>query len=389
MAQGAHDPNVERWRPIVERYFRSADVDYAMMVMWGESQGDPAKTNDTAGLVGLFQLPLSIWPDRIRKVRTFWANRGVEVPYNIWDPEAQIATASWIVGHAVGDPKLGGWGAWPSARRYFQPGSWKQGQTYWDGFKYVNTGMESKGYAPQGQGKAAGTPGGMVTTPVAAGSGFSNPVPSAPTPGAGGLFGVQREHGPHAGIDLTAPLGTPILAMQAGVVVSSGYRNERGGRGVVLRHPNGWTTHYYHCQSENVREGDQVQAGQMIALVGQTGNAVGPHLHLEVRNNGTPVDPLSLKMTAAPDMPEVYTAAQARQVSPMVEATLGVQGLYEPQATTQSRGHGTFAGIVEALSNSAAGGQRQPLSAILGQPEIGEIVRPGLVREQMVEEEPA
>jgi len=385
--QGDHDPQVERWRPLVERYFRSADVDYALMIMWGESQGNPAIVNDAAGLVGLYQLPLSVWPDRINQVRAYWAQRGVKVPYNIWDPEAQIATAAWTVDH-VGSKAGSGWMAWPSARRYYPPGAWKPGQTYWDGFEYKNTSGDPKGYAPRGSGKAAGTPGGLVTTPVQLGSGFYHPLPSAPTPGPGSLFGDARTNHTHAGTDFNAPQGTPIQAAQSGVVVFSGFLNDSAGEAVVVRHPNGWTTHYFHCDSELVQVGQQVVAGQMIATVGQTGNANGAHLHFETRKDGTPVDPLSLNLATAPDMPEVYTAQQSRQVSPTVAATLGVEDLYQPTATVQSRGQGTFTGIVEALSNSIAGGQRQPLSQILGQPEIGEIVRPGLVREQIQEEEP-
>jgi murein DD-endopeptidase MepM/ murein hydrolase activator NlpD len=95
----------------------------------------------------------------------------------------------------------------------------------------------------------------------------------------------------HAGVDIAAPTGTPIYAAKDGRVSYSGYR---GGYGklVEINHGNGLVTRYGHCSKLLVSSGKRVKKGQLIALVGNTGNSKGPHLHFEVRINGKPVDPL-------------------------------------------------------------------------------------------------
>jgi murein DD-endopeptidase MepM/ murein hydrolase activator NlpD len=94
----------------------------------------------------------------------------------------------------------------------------------------------------------------------------------------------------HAGVDLRAGEGTAILAAAPGVVKRSG---ERGGYGnaIEVDHGNGLSTLYAHASELNVREGQQIAAGQEIGAVGATGRATGPHLHFEVRLNGKPIDP--------------------------------------------------------------------------------------------------
>lgn len=97
----------------------------------------------------------------------------------------------------------------------------------------------------------------------------------------------------HSGIDLAAPLGTPIFAATDGHVT---VRRERGGYGLylmVVRDPQ-FSTLYGHLEWPLVQTGDVVAAGQAIALMGSTGNSTGPHLHFEVRIAGVPVDPLPL-----------------------------------------------------------------------------------------------
>ena len=94
----------------------------------------------------------------------------------------------------------------------------------------------------------------------------------------------------HAGIDIAAPIGTPVYAMSAGVVLYAG--PARGfGTEVVLSHPGGITTVYGHVSRILVASGP-VRAGQPIALVGNEGESTGPHLHAEVRINDQPVDPI-------------------------------------------------------------------------------------------------
>lgn len=96
---------------------------------------------------------------------------------------------------------------------------------------------------------------------------------------------------PHDGIDLAAPLGTPIKAAQSGMVI---YAGEQKGYGLIaiIEHPNGLTTLYAHSRELRVRTGQQVREGQVIATVGESGRTTGPHLHFEVRKDGVPVDPL-------------------------------------------------------------------------------------------------
>jgi murein DD-endopeptidase MepM/ murein hydrolase activator NlpD len=96
---------------------------------------------------------------------------------------------------------------------------------------------------------------------------------------------------PHEGIDVTAPAGTPIEAPAAGVVVKAGWTTGYGNM-VEIDHGYGVVTRYAHASRLVARRGQRVQRGQVIAFVGRTGLAVGPHLHYEVHINGHPVNPL-------------------------------------------------------------------------------------------------
>lgn len=95
----------------------------------------------------------------------------------------------------------------------------------------------------------------------------------------------------HRGIDLTAPTGTSVFAALDGLVLMSG-RHKQYGNFVVLEHGNGVVTLYAHHKLNLVREGDIVRRGQKIAEVGRTGNATGPHLHFELKIDGTQRNPL-------------------------------------------------------------------------------------------------
>jgi murein DD-endopeptidase MepM/ murein hydrolase activator NlpD len=111
------------------------------------------------------------------------------------------------------------------------------------------------------------------------------------------VLGVAR---PHEGVDVTAPVGTPIEAPAAGKVVGAGW--EAGyGNVVTIDHGYGIETKFAHASKLLVRRGEQVERGEQIALVGSTGLATGPHLHYEVHVNGRPVDPLRYVL------PEVVT----------------------------------------------------------------------------------
>jgi murein DD-endopeptidase MepM/ murein hydrolase activator NlpD len=96
----------------------------------------------------------------------------------------------------------------------------------------------------------------------------------------------------HAGLDFAADYGTAIYAADRGTVIFAGWYGGYGNA-VILDHGNGITTLYAHSSEVYVVEGQTVQRGQAIAAVGSTGFSTGPHLHFEVRQDGTPIDPIA------------------------------------------------------------------------------------------------
>lgn len=102
----------------------------------------------------------------------------------------------------------------------------------------------------------------------------------------GGVF-------PHYGVDYAAPSGTPVWAVADGTVVSSGWGGGFGKQ-VVLRHPNGYTTHYGHLSGygPGIRKGVRVSQKQVIGYVGSTGLSTGPHLDYRMAKNGRFINPL-------------------------------------------------------------------------------------------------
>ena len=103
------------------------------------------------------------------------------------------------------------------------------------------------------------------------------------------IFGTSRFH---AGVDIGAGYGASIYAARSGVVVSAG---SQGGYGnaVVIDHGDGIATLYAHQSSVAVYAGQSVSRGEVIGYAGSTGYSTGPHLHFEVRVNGSPVDPMN------------------------------------------------------------------------------------------------
>jgi murein DD-endopeptidase MepM/ murein hydrolase activator NlpD len=101
---------------------------------------------------------------------------------------------------------------------------------------------------------------------------------------------ITHQPSTHPGVDLGAAMGTPIPAADDGTVIQAG---PRGGYGnaIEIAHADGTHTLYGHASELLVKEGDQVRKGDPIAKVGESGRATGPHLHLEVRKGGVPVNP--------------------------------------------------------------------------------------------------
>ena len=100
-----------------------------------------------------------------------------------------------------------------------------------------------------------------------------------------------RYRSSHKGVDLNAPTGTCVFAAMDGQVIAVG-RQRQYGNFVTIDHGNGVATHYGHHRTNLVEVGDVVRRGQKIAEVGRTGNATGPHLHFELRVDGSQRNPL-------------------------------------------------------------------------------------------------
>lgn len=96
----------------------------------------------------------------------------------------------------------------------------------------------------------------------------------------------------HSGLDLSAPVGTPIIASSDGVVEFTG-RNGGYGNTIIIRHKDGYKTVYAHCSTITVSPGDHVKMGTVIGSVGRTGTATGAHLHFEVLHRGKFINPES------------------------------------------------------------------------------------------------
>ncbi len=106
----------------------------------------------------------------------------------------------------------------------------------------------------------------------------------------------------HSGIDIAGSgiYGADIIASDAGTVVWAGYDSGYGNQ-VIIDHGNGYSTMYAHCAFLYVSEGDKVSAGTPIAGVGSTGYSTGDHLHFEIWENGTPIDPLNFMTPTSVD----------------------------------------------------------------------------------------
>ena len=113
-------------------------------------------------------------------------------------------------------------------------------------------------------------------------------------------FGIPRgRRSHHAGLDIDGTKGDPIYAAYGGQVLEAG-RGGRYGRYILIDHGDGLQTLYAHASRLLVKRGQRVSAGDAVALVGQSGNARGTHLHFEVRRDGRPIDPLPFLRGTAP-----------------------------------------------------------------------------------------
>ena len=116
----------------------------------------------------------------------------------------------------------------------------------------------------------------------------------------------------HAGIDIGASWGSPIVAAGDGEVVGAGWTGGYG-RQVRIAHAGGLTSSYSHMSEIVAAPGSFVRAGQLIGYVGSSGLSTGPHVHYEVKLGGTPVNPLGVRFSSAPVVnTEIASAVKAR-----------------------------------------------------------------------------
>jgi len=112
-------------------------------------------------------------------------------------------------------------------------------------------------------------------------------------------FGSQRKGYKHAGVDLSVPSGTKVIAIDDGVVLDAEIRNNNCGGTLEIEHSGGFKSRFCHLKQIDVRKGDKVVKGQLVALSGGekgdtgSGRSTGPHLHFELKKNNTLVNPMS------------------------------------------------------------------------------------------------
>lgn len=128
------------------------------------------------------------------------------------------------------------------------------------------------------------------------GGGVEGFSPIWPLPGVSYVSCYYGGYDGHRGMDIAGPYGTPIVASESGTVIEANNYDSWGqswGYYVLIYHNGTYTTRYAHMSSLAVSNGQYVEKGQIIGYEGATGNVTGPHLHYEVYQNGTRVDPMN------------------------------------------------------------------------------------------------
>ncbi len=132
-----------------------------------------------------------------------------------------------------------------------------------------------------------------ASTVVRASSGYERPL----WPIMGVITQRFSYRGPkngHAGLDLAAPIGTPVYASLSGTVTFSGWNVFGYGQLITIRGIDGRDYYYAHNSRRLVSKGQRVRQGQMISKVGSTGNSSGPHLHFEIRSGSAILNPSAI-----------------------------------------------------------------------------------------------
>ncbi|WP_423822983.1 peptidoglycan DD-metalloendopeptidase family protein [Salinisphaera sp. SPP-AMP-43] len=124
---------------------------------------------------------------------------------------------------------------------------------------------------------------------------------------------------PHKGVDMAAPIGTPIHAAAKGSIKYAGWA--RGyGRLIEVKNFEGYSTRYGHLHRfrSDLHAGDHVSKGEIIGYVGQSGAATGPHLHFEIRHNGVAENPLTVKLPSGQPLSHDRLAAYTHKIQPLI-----------------------------------------------------------------------
>lgn len=121
-----------------------------------------------------------------------------------------------------------------------------------------------------------------------AGISLSRPVSGSITSRYGSRSSIRSSS--HTGLDIATSSGTPITPIAGGTVTYAGYKGSYGNL-VIINHGNGIESYYAHCSQIYTAVGQTVDANTVISAVGSTGNSTGPHLHLEIRQNGATLNP--------------------------------------------------------------------------------------------------
>jgi len=214
--------------------------------------------------------------------------------------------------------------------------------------------------------------------------GWVNPIPGQTEVTQMGHFGTPRTYrnGVHDGIDLNAPGGTQMVAAQAGQITFVGASSGAGGWKVTIDHGGGWESRYYHIQDNGflVHQGDTVEAGQPIALVGQTGQTNVDHLHFEMSKDGKAVDPMRLGvLTGEASFQGVSDASYGLGQSIGEQATgmnpLGAGPSAGPAQQRDERRNSArimLSTLIDEMSLQVAGGTRSPIASLrsLETPEL-------------------
>ncbi|MBV9686248.1 MAG: M23 family metallopeptidase [Alphaproteobacteria bacterium] len=135
--------------------------------------------------------------------------------------------------------------------------------------------------------EAAPDSGSAAAPPAAGGSAFLWPVRGHVV----ATYGTRSDGSHNDGINIAAPRGTAVEAVDGGIVAYTGNELRGYGNLILVKHANGWISAYAHCDQILVKRGEKVTRGQVIARVGSTGNVTEPQLHFELRRGQHAVDP--------------------------------------------------------------------------------------------------